>query len=417
MMRLLILILLALALLTPPAIGKIVSVCNDGCDYARMRDAIGASEEGDIVAAEGEFRESLHIAKPITIEGNATIYHGMGPAIEISADGVVVRGLTFAGGYAGIVVRDARGVRIEGCRFLYQFRGIEASWGSDVHIEGNEFESIADTAIWLKHVASVEIEQNSFMNATTGLYLGRSSGNNVRGNSFYGYFHGVILEFANANLLEGNEFTRPYHEEVPAAPVAIRLQESSENIVRRNRVEGGNSFWLERSYGNEILMANASISEAGTMDSEGNDFVFTHVNLTGKNILISIGNPALPEGYVGLSEAVKITVVPDLLTGEGYFSMETSLDEMEMQGAGKELEWSSIAFYRRDGAMTRVSKEIDANGRAAFATSESGIYILAGTKKSGMPFELRWVLSVGAMAVLMILAFLVSRRVRGTSAR
>ncbi|MEM2990306.1 MAG: hypothetical protein QXQ02_03895, partial [Halobacteria archaeon] len=133
---------------------------------------------------------------------------------------------------------------------------------------------------------------------------------------------------------------------------------------------------------------------------------FSKLNLTGLNFEFSLTKPILPENYFALSDAINVTITPDILTEASYIYMESNLTQEEVKELSSKVDPSTIAFYKIDsGAPVKISESfINAN----FTSKQSGIYILAGGKAKRIPgFELFF--------ALLTIAYLIARRRNNTS--
>ena len=115
-------------LLVPPYLGLMVpladadpSIIYVPDDHPTIQYAIGNATEGDtIIVRSGTYRESIHIYKNLTIQGedkSTTFIDGLGDTsvVFISSERVTFRGFTVYNGSQGIQCSNTEGVSIVDC--------------------------------------------------------------------------------------------------------------------------------------------------------------------------------------------------------------------------------------------------------------------------------------------------------------
>jgi parallel beta-helix repeat protein len=411
-MRKIFLIILIIAFLIPPTAARTITVCKDGCDHSVIQSAIDSAEERDMIIVEGEFWERLKISKSIILTGNATLFPGAGPGIRVSADDVIIKEFKIFGGYSGIDIINAQGVKIERCSFYGNSYGVSLSQASNCTITEVEFNNIINSAIKLEGSNSNVLSFNTINNSPLGIYLYKSSENNVTESSFTNLPVGILLEYALKNRIDSNAFSTNI--------IAISFYESGSNEISNNSADGDVLVDLRFSPKNTISYNTAKGIIAKNFDSERNDFILTNVNLTGLNFEFSLIKPSLPENYIALSDAINVTITPDIFTNAGYIYMESNLTEDEVKELASKIDPSTIAFYKLDSsvpekvsekisekASEKVSEKISEGfAQVSFTSKQSGIYVLAGEKAKRIPsFEL----SLALLAIAYI-AYLTARR-------
>ena len=366
-MRVIVLSLMVLVLSLPVSQADIL-VCKKGCDFSSIQAAIDAAEEGETIVAEGFFFENLNISKPIILTGNPTLFpSGLKAGISISADNVEVSGFTIKGGITGIEVVNAEGVKIEKCNFDRNFYGVLLLQSSNCTVKGNNFEEINETAIRIEGSDSNTISSNHINDSTVAVHFLQSSWNNLTDSSFINVQAGVYLEESINNNIIGNEIS---------AEEAIYMYQSGENRVSENIADGSFFIRLLFSSKNEIELNKANgIYE--NLKSQKNEFYFENIMLTGEEFHFSIVETKLPDGLIPLSEALNLTITPDLITETGYVEFNASVPL-------NELNVSTVGIYRVDEGMKKLSEsyldEETSMVKTNFTTDESGIYLLAGKK-------------------------------------
>lgn len=361
---------LMILILFLPVTQAAISVCEKGCDFSSIQAGIDAAEEGDTVVAEGFFFENLNITKSIILTGNATLYpSGLKAAVSISADYVEVSGLNIRGGITGIEVVSSEGVKIKNCNFNRNFYGILISGSSKCTIEGNNFEDINESAIRLVNSNSNSVSSNHIDGSKVAVHLLQSSENNLTDSSFTDVGAGVYLEGSSANNITGNEI---FAEE------AVSIYQSGENRISDNSADGNVFIRLLFSSKNKIEQNDANGIYAN-FNSWKNDFILENLKLTGEEFQFSIAESKLPDEFIPLSNALNITVIPDLITEMGYVELEVSESNL------KEVSLSSVGFYRvTEAGMERISGGHIENGTAKtnVTVKESGLYLFAGKKET-----------------------------------
>lgn len=389
-------LLLFLCLLLVPVHAVMIRVCDEGCDFSEIQPAIDAASAGDTIEIVGDYSARIEISKPIRLTGNASISHGFGPAIKVRSSSVHIKGLRFRGGVTGIEIAGAVGVRIENCRFEQNYRGIEILDSSGCVIASNEFEWINDAAIRLERSDSNTLSGNKISNSTHGIVIAKSANNAILDSRIEGYIRGIALEYSIGNRIQDNVFHNTLGDTIPTEPVAIYLFESAENEVIQNSAESGVLHELKRSNMNLVQGSISGGVYARDMDGTRNAFLFTRMNVSGVNIVITIENISPPDHFEFLSEPVNVTIIPDIFTGQGYLYIETGLQEDEAGALNERFLRESIAFYMAEDRFNRVSEGLNETNSIAFRTERSGVYVLAGERGGAM--------TIGLPAHIMIMA-------------
>jgi len=189
--------------------------------------ALSAAKFGDALVLEpGIYRGPFTITTPsLQISGDPRAIvdgGGRGTALTISANDVTVSGITVRGSGrnladndATILIVEAHGVRIRGCRVESSGFGIYVRGGGDLEIADNVVRGDAalnrsrrGNAIHLWHSENVRVIRNDIADSRDGLYL----------------------SFAHHNLVEDNHATRVRY--------GVHSMYSDGNTLRRNRLEG-----------------------------------------------------------------------------------------------------------------------------------------------------------------------------------
>ncbi|MDD3622312.1 MAG: hypothetical protein PHQ81_07890, partial [Methanofollis sp.] len=132
-------LLLALALASPPAAAAEWTVGSDGCNFTTIGAALSNTSvtAGDVILIHpGTYAETVYVSKPLTLRGEAgaTVNGGItitaagakvedltvngaagSKTIEVRASDAVVRGCTVSGGETGISIESATNCTVEEC--------------------------------------------------------------------------------------------------------------------------------------------------------------------------------------------------------------------------------------------------------------------------------------------------------------
>ncbi|MGI9625332.1 MAG: nitrous oxide reductase family maturation protein NosD [Longimicrobiales bacterium] len=263
-----------------------------------------ATPGATIVVMPGVYEDTarLVIDKPLTLSGRpGAILDGTlsGQILEIHADSVAVRGLTFrnvASSYvedrSAIKVESASDCTIEENRFEATFFGIYLANSGGCRIIGNELvatgsrESAAGNGIHLWYSTDVEIADNSIRGHRDGIYFEFVEGSRVTGNvSEENLRYGLHFMFSDDCTYLGNRFRDN------GAGVAVMY---TENVVMEDNDFAEN--WGNAAFG--LLLKDIRDSRL-----EGNRFLGNSIGLyaEGANRLQVLGNDFRENGW-----AVKI---------------------------------------------------------------------------------------------------------------
>lgn len=254
-----------------------------------LSEALARARPGDrIVVRAGSYREPrILVGLPVEIlgEGDPVFLGAEHSTLEVTADGVTIRGLVFAGvtpsaveDRAAILVNGANDCRIEGNRISDAFFGIylkgssgcrlvrnrisgRAGAGSaagngihlwrsrDVVIEDNLVESQRD-GIYLEFVAHATVRGNQVSrNQRYGLHFMRSDSSVYERNAFLANGAGVAVMYTRRVQMLENRFERNWG----SAAYGLLLKEISDGVVRGNRfVRNTVALYLDESNRNLI---------------------------------------------------------------------------------------------------------------------------------------------------------------------
>jgi parallel beta-helix repeat protein len=183
------LLVLGLGLGTPVGLAqRTITVCPQGCQYAKIQEAINAASEGDTIQVKaGTYQENLTIIKRLTLQGEGK-------------DKVTIQGT--------VTILSAK---------LVTLSGFTVKGGQGVYIEDS---------------TTVVFSDNAFVESTAEGLLARSSSITLRGNLISrNKSHGLLLALGSRALITGNTITSNGGD-----GVTIRASQAdlSDNIVRDN---------------------------------------------------------------------------------------------------------------------------------------------------------------------------------------
>lgn len=267
---------LALIVFIASAKAEVIDVCQDGCPYQKIQDAIDAASDGDMISVEsGVYYESINLSKRLTVRGLGT---GEGlPALVnnssvviISANRTIVDGFNISGSKeAGIKVLSW-GNTLLGNDLRQNYLGIEVLSGENIITKNN----ISDNDLGIKM-------ENASKNIITFNNISHNKG------------HGLMLHGSAFNILAGNAI--------------------SGNLLGDGLNESIHNFWYENSHGTpDINISN----EACDRQLPGGVDLGIYFNL--KPISIEQSLPP-KEAYILMQENQDLVVI-DVRTPEEYES-------------------------------------------------------------------------------------------------
>ena len=261
---------------------------------------IAAAQAGDTVrVAGGLYNEhGLTISLPIVLIGNnypVIDGHNGGDLIDITAPGVIVRGLSlrnvgasYVEDRAAIRVRAVDDVQVDDCRFDHTIFGVYVEHANGTVVTNNVLnggakrEVTAGNGIHLWYCKNARIEHNEVHGHRDGIYFEFVENSLIRGNlSAHNIRYGLHFMFSPGNEYIENRF------EANGAGVAVMY---TQHVTMRNNVFSHN--WGPSSYG--LLL-----KEIGDSEITGNQFIGNTVGLhaEGSNRLRVTGNEFVRNGY------------------------------------------------------------------------------------------------------------------------
>lgn len=216
--------LLFLALIIPPTECKSITVCENGCDFMSINEAVKAVETGDMVEVQsGIYQENVLLNKSISIIGKDTgggrpvvDAAKKGSAITILADGVTLEGFNLTNAY-GSRADFYAGIRI---------------WANDSLIRDNQaFNN--ENGIYLTQSLNSSLQNNTIIANKFGLRVEQSRNVSAIKNMMSEDRYGLLMissgeNYLRSNIVEDNEF-------------GILLNDSENNTLMDNLMIG-NSY-------------------------------------------------------------------------------------------------------------------------------------------------------------------------------
>lgn len=347
--------------------------------YATIQEALNASSDGDIIQIDrGIYAENLFIGKSISIAGSGddTVIQPhiwTQPTLQIMANNVSIEGVRIINSSTAIKVTWSENVSIKNCIIEKNNLGILLKGGVQSKIVGSTFKENR-VHLFLEDTKFNSIHQNKLNLGTSGMVTIISGFNNITENIIESCEVCISLRNSGYNFIGGNELKN--------CSIGLFSEFSSWNTISGNRINATATFLDFTVTSNNLISTNefeGSSIYAKNFDSFENKFMLARVNLTGINFEFSLINFSMPDSYVALSEAINVTIIPDVLTEAGYIYMESNLTEDEVNNLSSKVDLSTIAFYRMvSGSPVRLSQGFE---HANFTSNQSGIYILAGKKE------------------------------------
>jgi parallel beta-helix repeat protein len=250
-------------------------------DYQRIQDAVNAANPGDtIVVKEGIYNEEyVALDKPVYLFGenqkSVMIYHSSFGFV-ITANDVHLAGFTIKSNEQGqghaVDLADTRGCIIEGNLIENNLVGISV-YGSS---SGNT------------------VSRNVLRNNERSIELIDAPGNMISENNITGALvSGISLDVSSCNTVYGNRIS-----DLVDGMGALMLWKSSNNVISRNYLLGGNPMLMLECSGNTLTENYVNDSDYGMVvdGSSGNTIYGNYfINITQQQVLDTNENGQLSE--------------------------------------------------------------------------------------------------------------------------
>ncbi len=224
------LFLLLLVLTAPGSKATTITVENQGgANYREIRWAVENASAGDeILVYPGSYQSGIVLDKPLSIRaeipGEVIITPNSeeetGIIINTNAQGSLLEGLNVSGQnrnrWTGIHLA-ANETRISNCEFMELEYGIVGVECSGVEISNSSFRSIDDSALYLREISWLNVEQNDLVNfASLGIYLRHCDNGSLSKNSLEADTRGRGISLSNCQniTLEQNSITTPELQDI-----------------------------------------------------------------------------------------------------------------------------------------------------------------------------------------------------------
>lgn len=200
---------------------ELLTVCNEGCDFSALVEAMESANPGDVLEVySGDYKENLRIKKSLILRGINTgagrpvIDAGYnGSAVYILADGVTLEGFNLT---------NANGSRID----LYA--GVRVLANDSVIRDISAFNN--ENGILLTNCYNGTLEGNYLQDNRYGIRIEESHNLTIGENLMQNNIYGLQLIFSNDNRLSSNRADKNRF--------GIELNDSENNTLIGNQMEG-----------------------------------------------------------------------------------------------------------------------------------------------------------------------------------
>ncbi len=262
-----------------------------------------AAEGTHLRLAPGRHDGPLVIDRRLTLIGSPgaeIVGPGSGTVVTVRADGASLLDLNVRGGGADlaeddavIMVEEAHGVTVRGCRVQARAFGIYLRGGGGHRLLGNHV--VGDAAlevarrgngVHLWHSSANEVRDNRLEAVRDGVYLSFAHDNLVAGNHGSGLRYGIHYMYSERNRLVGNGFL--------ASTGGIALMYSKDNEIRANEVAGNAEFGILALQLEDSLVADNEARGNGRglflQNAAGNRFLGNRLQRNGVGVYLSAGS-------------------------------------------------------------------------------------------------------------------------------
>ena len=312
-MRKILLFLLLLALV--PVAQADITV---GVDYESLNEAIENAKVGDTIRIPaGVYPAGVSVDKRVTIigEGDSVLLaNGSMSTISVTADDVIIDGVTFAPSYTGVTV-SGNGVSVKNCFFVENLIGVDAM-GDGIYVTGCDFTGCGYAGISAESVDGARIGGNIFNTCHKALIISFSDSSGVVDNIIHDSDIGIVLEGVYNSSFSGNQFD--------GCNTSISLVDSGWNTFTDHMVEDGVFLELDNCVGN--------IAEDNVVDgvyvvqrySSENRYLFNGITVTGDMFSVSVVERNIAD-YVLLSDVLVFEMLPDPVFGGEWVTVDVDI--------------------------------------------------------------------------------------------
>ena len=329
-----IIVLLVLAsLMRSPAVHATDIQVNEG---QSIQEAINQAQPGDTIAVQkGTYNEVLTINQSISLVGEEDAVidgGGAGSVINISGNGVTVKGLTIQNSGtnetdSGIYVQEGKNHVLKDNTFKDTMHGIYVNESQDAVISGNQISSISEhfsnrgSGVFIFKGSGHTIEENMMMSVQDGIYVESASDIILRKNEAYGSRYGLHFMFAKDILAEenhmesnitgmmimdsesiqvlNNEVLNQFH----VRGFGLLVYESRDLLIKRNEIrQNSTGLSLEKTVDVEIKRNIISANQVGLeFIGKNENNIFTENNFIANIVQSKISNNdmKLDNGEIG----------------------------------------------------------------------------------------------------------------------
>lgn len=244
---------------------------DSGLNYTKIQDAINAVEtlDGNTILIDSEtYYENVVVNKSIVLVGEnkettAIDARGVGNALDLLVDGIVIRNLTISYGEIGVAITNSRGHVIDNNIIRNNVNGATGSYYTDTIYENNL------------------VKENEY-----GLNFGQLSGpsstnNTARNNEIYDNFAGIYVSAADGNnTIFGNDI----HDN----GIGLVLDHTQNNSIVRNNISHNNrpgtymyGIYFRNAVNNTVKENTFSLNNVGLHFESSNENRIFHNNFKG----------------------------------------------------------------------------------------------------------------------------------------
>jgi parallel beta-helix repeat protein len=295
------LLVLGLGLGTPVGLAqRTITVCPQGCQYAKIQEAISVASEGDTIQVKaGTYQENLTIIKRLTLQGEGKD--------KVTIQGTVTILSTKLVTLSGFTVKGGQGVQIEDS-------------------------------------TTIVLSDNAFVESTAEGLLARSSFTvTLRGNLISrNKSHGLLLAFGSKALITGNTITSNGGD-----GITIRASQAdlSDNIVRDN---GGCGIRADAD-----STVTGSVTSANFGGNQGGGLCDKALKL----------DTEPPTGSLTINDGAATTISPTVTLRITANDPLSGVAEMRFSNDGRTWsDWESFSSTRSDWDLARYGGSVNQMG-------------------------------------------------------
>lgn len=332
-----------------------------GVDYESLNEALENAEVGETIQIPaGVFPAGVSVDKQVTIigEGEESVLLADGgmSIISVTADDVIINGLTFAPSYSGITI-TGDGVTVKNCFFVENLIGVDVV-GDGIYVTGCDFTGCGYAGIRAEGTDGARIGSNNFDKCLNGLILGFSESSGVVDNTVLSSNVGMVLEGVYNSSFSGNQ--------LDDCNTSISLADSGWNTFSDHMVEDGAFLELDNCVGNiaeDNVVNGVYVIQRYSSD---NHYLFNGITVTGDMFSVSVLERNIAD-YVSLSEFLVLEMLPDPMYGGSWAEINADISSELTEDAIP----GTLGLYDLDSMdMLTVLTQIESRHVASFSLDE-----------------------------------------------